>query len=347
MRIPVPPPALRPGDTVAVISLSAGLAALLPHRYAIGKQQLAETFGLTVIDTPHATRDPSWLRDNPQARAADLHWALENPEVRGIVSAVGGDDSIRILPHLDLDLIAANPKVFTGYSDTTMTHLAFAKAGVGSFYGMAVLTTAAENGGIHPYSSEAFSKTVMSSDPVGALAPPEWTEEFLDWANLALQQRPRRWVPNAGWQWRQGESAVQGHLMGGCLETLAMAIGTDVWPAVETFEGAVLHLEISEERPPIAQVRYWLRNFAAAGIVERLAGLLFSRPQEYTLRDTFALYDAIEAELALAGRPDLPFVANLDFGHTAPMGLLPLGRQVRIDPDARTISIPEPAVTPR
>lgn len=344
----VAPPVVRRGDTVAVVSLSAGLAGALPHRYAAGKRQLAETFGLTVIDAPHATRDPSWLAANPQACAADLHWALENPDVRGIVSAVGGDDSIRVLPYLDLDLIAANPTVFTGYSDTTMTHLAFAKAGVGSFYGMAVFTTAAENGGIHPYSAEAFANTVMSVEPVGELtAAPEWTEEFLDWNDPALQERPRHWVPNGGWQWRQGTSPVQGHLMGGCLESLAMAVGTDVWPAVTEFEGAVLHLEISEERPPIAQVRYWLRNFAAVGIVERLAGLLFSRPQEYTLRDTCALYDGIQAELALAGRPDLPFVANTDFGHTAPMGLLPLGRQLRIDPQARTISIPEAAVTHR
>ena len=348
MSIPVPPPALRRGDTVAVVSLSAGLAAVLPHRYAAGKRQLAETFGLTVVDAPNATRDPSWLRDNPQARAADLHWALENPDVRGIVSAIGGDDSVRVVPHLDLDLIAANPKVFTGYSDTTMTHLAYAKAGVGSFYGMAVFTTAAENGGIHPFSTASFSNTVMSASAVGELAPaPEWTEEFLDWNDPALQERRRRFVPTAGWQWVQGEAPVQGRLMGGCLEVLAMAIGTAVWPAAAEFEGAVLHLEISEERPPITQVAHWLRNFAAIGVLERISALLFSRPLEYSLRDTLALYDAVRAELVLAGRPDLPFVAGLDYGHTSPMGLLPLGRQVRVDPVARSISIPEAAVAAR
>ena len=39
------PPALRPGDTVAVVSLSSGGAAALPHRYATGKRQLAEASG--------------------------------------------------------------------------------------------------------------------------------------------------------------------------------------------------------------------------------------------------------------------------------------------------------------
>jgi muramoyltetrapeptide carboxypeptidase LdcA involved in peptidoglycan recycling len=345
----VRPPALRPGDTVAVVSLSAGVAAAVPHRYAAGKRQLAEAFGLRVIDAPHATRDSGWLRANPKARAEDLHWALENPDVHGIISAIGGDDSIRIAPYLDLSVIAAHPKVFTGYSDTTISHLAFGKAGVGSFYGMAVLTTAAENGGISPFSRDSFSRTVMSTQPVGELsAAPEWTEEFLDWNDPALQDRRRRWVPNYGWLWLQGSEPgrepVTGRLIGGCLEVLAMALGTDLWPDLESFNGAVLHLEISEEKPPISQVVYWLRNFAALGIVERISALLFSRPEEYTLRDTLALYDAISAELALAGRPDLPFVANLDFGHSAPMGLLPLGRQLTVDPGRRRLSIPEAAV---
>jgi muramoyltetrapeptide carboxypeptidase LdcA involved in peptidoglycan recycling len=342
---PIRPPALRPGDTVAVVSLSAGMAAALPHRYATGKRQLAETFGLRVIDAPHATRDSDWLRANPQARAEDLHWALENPDVHGIISAIGGYDSIRIVPYLDLDLIASHPKVLTGYSDTTVSHLAFGKAGVGSFYGMAVLSTAAENGGIAPFSADSFRATVMTAEPVGDLAAaPEWTEEQLDWARPELQSRPRRWVPNYGWLWLQGSEPVQGPLIGGCLEVLAIALGTRIWPDLADFDGAVLHLEISQERPPLLQVVAWLRNFAALGILQRISALLFSRPEALSLRETLALYEAIAEELVLSDRPDLPFVANLDYGHSSPMGVLPLGRQLLVDPQQRRLSILEPAV---
>lgn len=342
---PILPPALRPGDTVAVVSLSSGGAAALPHRYATGKRQLAETFGLNVIDAPHATRDSDWLRDNPRARAQDLHWALQNPDVHGIVSAIGGFHALRMAPYLDLDLIAAHPKVFTGYSDTTIAHLAFGKAGVGSFYGMAVLSTAAENGGISPFSADSFRATVMSGEPVGDLAPaPEWTEEFLDWMDPQLQSRRRRWVPNYGWLWLQGGEPVQGPLIGGCLEVLAMAVGTELWPELGDFDGAVLHLEISNEQPSQLQVQAWLRHFTALGIIERISALLFSRPEGMSLRDTLALYEAIGDELALAGRADLPFVANLDFGHSSPMGVLPLGRQLLVDPQQRRLSVVEPAV---
>jgi muramoyltetrapeptide carboxypeptidase LdcA involved in peptidoglycan recycling len=341
------PPRLRSGDQVAVISLSWGGAAAVPERFAQGKRQLAETFGFTVVQTPHADRPPAWLRDHPEVRAADLHWALENPEVAGIVSIIGGDDSIRTVPYVDLDLIARHPKVFTGYSDTTVQHLLHRRAGVGSFYGMALLTTAAESGGIHPYAEESFRRTVMASEPAGRLsAAPEWTEEMLPWTDLANLTRRRRWVPNYGWLWLQGDPApVTGELIGGCMEVLAMAVGTDIWPEAAAFDGAILHLEISEERPGIDQVCHWLRNYTAQGITERLSALLFSRPENYSLMDTMRLYEAIRNELVEAGRPDLVFVANLDFGHSSPMGLLPLGRRARIDPVAQSIEILEPAVS--
>jgi hypothetical protein len=37
---------LKPDDTVAAILLSYVLAALVPHRYQVGKRQVEETFGV-------------------------------------------------------------------------------------------------------------------------------------------------------------------------------------------------------------------------------------------------------------------------------------------------------------
>ena len=44
------------------------------------------------------------------------------------------------------------------------------------------------------------------------------------------------------------------------------------------------------------------------------------------------------------GRPELAVVTNLDFGHTDPQWVLPLGAEIAIDPTARTLSLPEPSV---
>lgn len=101
------PERLRPGDTVALISLSGGRAGdpdLLP-RYQEGKRRLEKLFGLRTVETPHALKGSAFLYDHPELRAADLMWALENPEVRGVFCIMGGDDSYRVLPYVDLKVI--------------------------------------------------------------------------------------------------------------------------------------------------------------------------------------------------------------------------------------------------
>jgi muramoyltetrapeptide carboxypeptidase LdcA involved in peptidoglycan recycling len=339
------PPALRPGDTVAAISLSSGLAALFPHRYQAGKQQLADTFGLHVVETPNALRDNAWLHDNPQARADDLHWALANDDVAGIVATIGGEESIRTVPFLDLDLIRAHPKVFLGYSDPTVQHLVNRKAGIVSFHGPSIMTDLAENGGIHPFVETAVRAALFGTEPYELSAAPEWTEDFLDWSNPELQSQRRRWWPNAGWQWLQGDEAVTGELIGGCGEILEIAKGTAIWPADEAWNGAVFLLETSEEAPSPDAVKHWLRGYAALGVLNRIGALLIGRPMGYSQLQTFRLWANVRAVLAEAGRPDLPVVANVDYGHTGPAGVLPLGGLARVDPVHRTITVVDPGVT--
>ena len=84
---------------------------------------------------PHTLADAASLAADPAARADDLHRAFADPDTVGVVSTIGGDDSIRVVRHLDLEVLAANPKVFLGSSDSTITQMALLRAGVTSFYG--------------------------------------------------------------------------------------------------------------------------------------------------------------------------------------------------------------------
>lgn len=147
------PKPLGPGSRVAALSLSAGFVTEVPHRYRTGVRQAAETLGWDIVAAPNAFRGPEFLYENPQARADDLHWALQHPEIDGLVSIIGGDDSIRLLPYLDPQLMRAHPKAFLGYSDSTVTLMQFLRAGVMAYHGPAVLTDLAENGGIHPFTA--------------------------------------------------------------------------------------------------------------------------------------------------------------------------------------------------
>lgn len=115
------PRRLSAGDRIAAVTLSWGGPGAFPHRYEAGKRQLENAFGVQVVEMLHRLADPDVLAADPASRVADLHAAFADPDIAGVVSTIGGDDSIRLLPLIDLDLLAANPKVFLGYSDATIT----------------------------------------------------------------------------------------------------------------------------------------------------------------------------------------------------------------------------------
>ena len=350
MRTLTLPPALQAGDTVAVVSPSWGGPGAIPHRYEAGRRQLEERFGLVVREMPHARATPDWIARHPEARAADLHEALLDPTVQGIFPSIGGDDSIRVLPHLDLDVIAANPKVLLGFSDTTNLHMAWHRAGVVSFYGSSVMCAFAENGGIDPYFERGVRATLFDGATAPGVWPPTedgWTVERLDWEDPANQPRRRTRQPSTGPRWLQGASPVDGPLLPACIEVLDWLRGTPWWPDLD---GAVLAIETSEEQPSPDAVRRMLRPIAARGDMSRIRAILLGRPGGHLLDpDDHVSYD--EAVLSVvrdeAGHSDMPIVAGLDFGHTDPPWTLPVGVNCRVDPTTRTISFTEPCVRPR
>lgn len=88
---------------------------------------------------PYALKGSDFIAEHPELRAKDFMDAFSDKSISAIFTAVGGDDTIRILPYIDLDIIKNNPKIFMGYSDSTINHFMLYKAGVVSFYGPSVL----------------------------------------------------------------------------------------------------------------------------------------------------------------------------------------------------------------
>ena len=351
VRTKAKPKAWQRGSRIAAISLSWGGPGAIPYRYEIGKRQFEQEFGVTVIETKHALRHPDWLAQNPQARADDLMTAFADDSIDGIVSTIGGTDSIRILPYLDLQVMRDHPKVFMGFSDTTISHAACFKAGLVSFYGTSLMTGFAENCGMFPYLVESVRKTLFSSEPIGVLAPnlSGWTAEFLPWENQANQARRRKLLPSEGWKFHQDSGVVTGQLFGGCVESLDMLRGTAYFPSATDLRGAVLLLETSENAPPPSYLTQFIRCLAAMGILDELAGILLGRPGGSVDPRNFHAYDSAlcRAVREEHGLQHLPIVTNMDFGHTDPTLVLPLGMQVCIDSKRQEISIPSAAVSRR
>lgn len=340
----IKPRTLRRGDRVAAISLSRGWPSAYPRAYQDGKRQLQEVFGVEVVESRHALADSDWLARHPEARAADLMEVLKDPTIQGIVSTIGGDDSIRMLPFLDYAVIRANPKVFLGYSDSTVTHFAFLKAGVVSFYGPSVMAGFDENGGLLGYMEESLRQVVFGASESVVFAPNSdgWTIESFEWGDEKRNAMRRSLQPCSGWKWLQGSGVHRGRLIGGCLDVMDWLRGTMVWPEPEVWRGCILFVETSEDRPTPTQVTYMLRSLAATGALSDVRGILLGRP--YGDEDSFQAYDeALLRVLDELGLTSVPVVTRMDFGHTDPKFTLPIGVEAEIDCDARQVRLVEAA----
>ena len=227
------PPRLRPGDAVGIISPSWGGGAAFPHRIERGVRHL-EALGFRVKIAPHALNSLGHVSDTPENRAADLHTLFRDPEVRAIVATIGGDHSCHLLPLLDFELLRAHPTILVGFSDVTVLNVAIWRmTGLTTFNGPMLMTEFAEYPRMPEYSERHLLKSLCRPEPAGEIAPSEWwTDEFLDWEAREDLTRPRARQPGTGWTWlKAGQGgAAEGHLIGGCLESLQHLRGTPYWP---------------------------------------------------------------------------------------------------------------------
>jgi muramoyltetrapeptide carboxypeptidase LdcA involved in peptidoglycan recycling len=339
---------LQRGDRVAVVTPCWGGPATFPARYQAGKRFLAKRFGLEVVEQAHTLAEADWIYANPAARADDLMQAFSDPNIKGIIASIGGNDAVRLIPHIDLAVIRDNPKIFVGYSDPTVIHFGCLKAGVATLHGPTVMSGFAENAGMTQLSATSFHRAAFETEPIGELpANTEgWTVEHLPWKDPANQDRPRRRTPSEGVQRLRGSGRARGHLIGGCAEVLETLKATPWWPPLSWWDGAILFYETSEEAPSESYVLRWLRNYAAQGILQRLAGIMLARPGgDMDGARRAAQKAAVLQALDEAGVPDLPVLADLDFGHTDPIATLPYGLLAEIDCDAATVRLLDAAVT--
>jgi muramoyltetrapeptide carboxypeptidase LdcA involved in peptidoglycan recycling len=130
---------LKRTDKVAVVAPSSGKALDFSNVYNEGIKNIEEIFGLTTIEYPTVKMSNDQLYNNPKLRAKDINDAFANPSIKGIITAIGGDDSVRILPFLDKEIIQNNPKLFIGYSDASAILTYLNQLGLVSFHGPSVM----------------------------------------------------------------------------------------------------------------------------------------------------------------------------------------------------------------
>ena len=121
-----------------------------------------------------------------------------------------------------------------------------------------------------------------------------------------------------------------------------MIVGTEIWPKSEEWKGKILLIETSEEKPKPDYVLWYLRNLGAQGILKSINGIIVGKPQDEVYYEEYKdVYRKIVKEFNCE---HLGIIYNVNIGHAARTGLLPLGIEYQIDLDNKVIRFSESAV---
>ena len=315
------PPALRPGDTVGLIT---------PATYVSDPDQLATVertmkhFGLRMKVGRNVRRRAGYVGGSADERLDDLHEMFRDPEVRAVFAVRGGYGTPHLLDRIDYDLIRRNPKIFLGYSDVTAMHLAIhRRCGLVTFHGPMPLARFTD------YTQKHWRRALFEARPLGPLTNP--TE-----SNALRPAHTLRTI-------RPGKA--RGPLTGGNLTLIATLMGTPF--EIET-RGRILFLEDVGEEP--YRIDRMLTQLRLAGKLDAAAGIIFGECSRCTRRDyqpsfdsTFSLGEILDDIL---GRLSVPVLYGLTIGHTDDQLTLPLGVTSTLDADQGVLTLEEAGVRP-
>ena len=339
----IKPKKLKKGDKVAVVSLSWGGLGddNLIHKFHIAKNRLENDFGLEVVCMPHALKGTDFVKDHPELRAKDLMDAFADTSISGIICAIGGDDTIRTLPFINFQTIKNNPKIFMGYSDSTINHFMMNKADIVSFYGPSIMAEFGEYVEMLDYTSSAVKDILFGNWDKYVLRPsPVWSDDFIPWQESNIDTPHVMKKDVHGYEIINGTGIAKGRLLGGCIDVFMMMNGTEIWPALDGWKDTILFIETSEDKPSPEFVKYTLRNLAAQGILKVINGIIVGKPQGEVYYDEYksVIKEVVAEEERLT---ELPIIYNVNFGHAKPVTIIPYGIMAELDCGSKTITFLE------
>jgi muramoyltetrapeptide carboxypeptidase len=255
-----------------------------------------------------------------QRRADDLNALFADPEVDVVQVLQGGYGSAQLIPYIDFDAIAANPKPFIGYSDITALHVAIRqRTGLATLYGYGLAG-------------------VGDSD-----ATPFSLDRLLDVLRTGgAGEVPRD--PDDPYVRAISPGQVTAPLVGGCFWLLVQTLGT---PWEFELEGAILFFE--DVKLPPYFLDGFLNQLRDAGKLQQVAGVVVGEMKDCDYADlressewprSRTLEDVLDEYLEPLG---VPVLYKLPLGHGKHLASLPLGVRCTLDADARTLTVDEPA----
>ncbi|MBI1291233.1 LD-carboxypeptidase [bacterium] len=309
------PMALKPGDTIALVSPARPISADTITSITLG----LESMGYHVVEAKNLRTVNRYLAGTDQDRAAGFNAAWADPEVDALFCPGGGFGATRILDMIDYETIRKNPKIFTGFSDITAVHQAiYTQTGNVAFHAPTTWQALANRRDLRPLQATAFWDTLSAST---------YADGHIGYVIPTVPDNPP--VKLVG-------GKATGRLIGGNLSLVHALTGTkyDFQP-----EGHILFLEEIREAP--YRIDRMLSTLRLAGKLDKLEGVVIGQfyrcdPDEpdnsFTVRELMDQY---------FGDKPYPVLLNYPVGHVENNTTIPVGALAELDADKGTIRLLE------
>jgi muramoyltetrapeptide carboxypeptidase LdcA involved in peptidoglycan recycling len=321
---------LKLGDFIGIFSPSSPITHSCPNRFERGKKYLKEK-GFNIIEGSLTGKHDFYRSGSIKERAEELNELIRNPEVKCIMSTIGGMNSNSIIPYIDYEAFKRNPKIIIGYSDVTAILLAiYAQTGISTYYGPALVASFGELEPFVDHTYKFFKEVTMDEIqfPYTYEMPEYWTEEYINWEtqDRSKEKRQNKWITVY-------EGTVSGRVIGGNLNTMQGIWGSKYMPEIK--DGDILFIEDSLK--DAATVERSFSFLKVNGVFDKISGIILGKHELFN--DMKTGRKPYEILLEVLGDKELPFIADFDCCHTHPMMTLPIGCEIKLNASEKKVSI--------
>ncbi len=291
---------LKPGDEIRVVAPSRSQSIILEHVHHHA-MYFWKNAGFNLTFSKNCRELDKYQSSSIASRVEDLHEAFRDPNVKMIITCVGGFNANQLLPYLDYDLIARNPKILCGYSDITiLLNAIYAKTGLVTYSGPHYITFGFD--GEPAYTRQAFLDCLTKDDPI-------------------------RITPSvtAGQYYVLQEGICEGTVIGGNLCTLNLLQGTPYMPDIRD---KVLFVEDDNIMGEYFSYEFErnLQSLLQIDGANTVRGIVFGRFEDNCGMTLERITDIVRDKVPA----DIPVIFGIDFGHIFPIITFPIGGTVKI-----------------
>jgi len=315
------PKPLAQGDTIAVTAPSSGVTADL-HPLLHKTRSHMEQIGFNIKEGDTIWTHNKCVSAPQEVRARELMDFLMHPNIQAIIPPWGGEFLMDILPLLDWEqLKQAPPKWVLGYSDISTFLFAYTlRTGVATAHGPNYVDLSSD-----PLDPLTARWLTVLGNPKGSAVEQVSSKHYQSAWNHEVPgfnlDTKSEWKSLTGGATTSStpEISFTGRLIGGCMDTISILIGTPYAPVQQFVQdychesGVIWYLESCEMNA--ADIYRHLWQMKQCGWFEHANGILIGRPAGYSSIQNFELTDALTAALGELG---IPVLYDTDIGHMPP-----------------------------